>query len=296
MKRLTTCLAGICIIFLHAQITLAQAKENLAVYVWDFTDRMLEKNALTGEFTHEFETALSQNDRYRVLERREIGRLISQAENEKKIATITDLSSSTIDILRAQKADMVIFGEVYDDVNSGQVSVTVTFEDFTGQKKLIKSILIPRGVINDAATRASAMGNLVSEIIAKTATVQKKEMLGLIFEIQKCAKTDKAVSIEFLVTNNQDDREVTIDGSCNVTSWLFDDAGNQTTARTVRIANRTDCSVRYTLISGLPTKCQMYFDGVSSKAKSISRLDINYSDSVDNGRHTLTFRNLELVQ
>jgi hypothetical protein len=135
-----------------------------AVYVWDFADRAMNKSALTDKFTHDFEEALGACGKYRVVERRQLEELIPQAEHEKKITSANDFSPATVNSLKLQKAEMIVLGEVYDDVDSGQVDITVTFEDFTGQKRLEKDVLMSRGLVNDAPSRRAIMKNLVDDL------------------------------------------------------------------------------------------------------------------------------------
>jgi|GEM_PF-4590467 hypothetical protein len=156
---------------------LATDQQRQMVYVWDFTDRTsLQRTELTDNFTHDFEEALSSCDNYQVLERRRVDRLLEHAKNEQ---STTQLSPTNASILKLQGAQMVVFGEVFDDKESGQLKVSVTFEDFPGNKKLIKSVLIQRGLINDAVSRMSAMQNLVKKICdQKPDTVDSRDKGG----------------------------------------------------------------------------------------------------------------------
>jgi uncharacterized protein YcfJ len=297
MKRLSSLLPAILALFCGTFAVFGQGKNLPAVYVWDFTDRTLQKTEQTANFTHDFEVALMQfgGSNYRVIERRQLDRLQGHAENEAKIASMAQLSPEAVATLKTQKAEQVIFGEVYDDVSSGQVSITVTFEDFSGQKKLIKSTLMARGMVNDASSRASAMEKLVKEIAARQVSVNKKESDGFLFEIVKCSQSDKVVTVDFIVTNNQDDRKIRMDASSGGTSRLFDDAGNEIAADRVKLANKSDGSyVNHLMVSGLPTKCQFIFDGDSGKANTIARLEINYVDQEIGKDFRLIFRNIAL--
>ena len=242
MKNIRLLLPTIIALFCGTFAAFGQGKTLPAVYVWDFADRTLQKTELTANFTHDFEAALLQfgGSNYRVIERRQFDRLQGQADNEAKIASMAQLSPATIEALKTQKAEQVIFGEVYDDVSSGQVSITVTFEDFSGQKKLIKSTLMTKGLVNDASTRAAAMEKLVKEIAARQVSVNKKDSDDFLFEIVKCTQSDKVVTVNFIVTNNQDnDRNIQLDANWNPVSRLFDDAGNEITSDMVKLANKS---------------------------------------------------------
>jgi hypothetical protein len=297
MKRFSLLIQTIITLLCGAVAVFGQGKSLPAVYVWDFADEARNKTELSAKFTRDFETALLQfgGGNYRVIERRDLDRLQGQADNEAKIASIAQLPAATVEALKLQKAEQVIFGEVYDDVSSGQVRITVTFEDFSGQKKLIKSTLMTKGLVNDATSRASAMEKLVKDIAARQVSVNKKESDGFLFEIVKCSQSDKVVTVDFIVTNNQDDRKILLLAQNGEKSRLFDDSGNEIIADMVKLANKSSGgSIEHLMVSGLPTKCQFIFDGVSPKAASIARMEISYEDMEIGKDFRLIFRNIEL--
>ncbi len=133
------------------------------VYVWDFATRDLKKDHLTAKFTHDFELALVQygQSRFRVLERRNLAGLIAQRDNERAVHDVLGISASTLRNLKARAADLVIFGEVFDDFDSGEIVVTVTFQAFDGAKTAMASTKLSRGLVNDATSRMGAMKRLV---------------------------------------------------------------------------------------------------------------------------------------
>ena len=67
--------------------------------------------------------------------------------------------------MKITKAAMVVFGEVYDDTASGEVIVTVTFEDFTGEKRYMEAVQMRRGLRDDTDSRRSKMKELVGNLI-----------------------------------------------------------------------------------------------------------------------------------
>jgi len=145
----------------------AAAKKEQSAYVWDFTTRYSQKNKMTSKFTHDFETAFVQFGCYKILERRNYGRLIAQIDNEKAISEISRISTDTLDNLKGIQANIVIFGEVFDDIDSGEIKITVTFQAFDGTKILMKSIRISRGKAGDAESREKAMKELTDKICLK---------------------------------------------------------------------------------------------------------------------------------
>jgi hypothetical protein len=132
------------------------------VYVWDFNTRdSLEKTDLPNKLTYEFEEALFNCKGFQVLERRRMDRLIDHAKNERSVSQVSSNDLATLTIRGAQ---LIAFGDVFDDRESGQVKVTVTLENFEGEKKMIVSALMQRGLVNDAASRTKAMKSLVEEL------------------------------------------------------------------------------------------------------------------------------------
>ncbi|HXG01253.1 MAG TPA: hypothetical protein VNL69_10705 [Bacteroidota bacterium] len=139
------------------------AKNSVRCYVWDFAMRNGTRNELTRQLTVEFEEKLTQGGACTVLERRNFSRFIAQKDNERAILRLDGVSQATVDTLKSMDANTVVFGEVYDDVNSGSYKVTVTFQNFDNAKR-VWSVRIPRGIINDAGSREKAMGDLVRMI------------------------------------------------------------------------------------------------------------------------------------
>lgn len=140
--------------------------DGVTVYVWDFTRRNAGKDAITSKFTHDFEVALMRHGkaRYSVLERRDISRLIAQIDNQRAIDDILQISPESRTSLNARRATTVFFGVVFDDIASGQFSVTVTLQLFDGTKLLVEDVFMPRGRIQDAASRREAMTRLVEKL------------------------------------------------------------------------------------------------------------------------------------
>ena len=139
-----------------------QSQSNVAV--WGFKTRNGKENQTTKNLTLEFEEALAQSINYNVLERRNSDQLLAVINTEKSIKTVQQLSSNSVEALKKLSLDEIIFGEVYDDISSGDISVTITFEKLNGQKLVIKSILMRRGLIFDQRSRRSKMLQLVQSL------------------------------------------------------------------------------------------------------------------------------------
>ena len=290
------------------------------VVVWDFATRDGEKNKTTESLTYEFEEALSQNCTYTVLERRKLDRLQAVIENEKALQDVGQLTATGSTELKRLGAGMVVFGEMFDDVESGEVIVTVTFQDFKGKKILIKSGSIRRGLLRDSASRRERMTALAGDICRTTKTtatpsgktrVQKNDF---IFDLEKCALSDRTVLCEFLVTNNGEDRKLFIILNAHygvgirqmrvpaeTYSLLYDEFNSVAAAARAQISNASinasdSAFVEAMLISGRPAEASLRFEGLSSKATTVTRLDITCVDGESGEIFVATFRNLPLAR
>jgi hypothetical protein len=145
-----------------------------AVYVWDFTAESQENPTVLRALTSDFETALIQCGRYTVLERRDINKLLTQVTNERKVTHLGQIPEADQGVLKLHRADMVVLGEVLVDTNSAQCEVTVTFEDFAGQKRAKRRTLFDRDLLTNALSRTSQMSRLVDE--ASTALAKPPSM------------------------------------------------------------------------------------------------------------------------
>jgi hypothetical protein len=288
--------------------------------VWDFATRDGEKNKTTESLTYEFEEALSQNCTYSVLERRKLDRLQTVIENEKALQDIGQLTATGSTELKRLGAAVVVFGEMFDDVESGEVIVTVTFQDFKGKKILIKSASIRRGLLRDATSRRERMTALAGEICKNTKPSASSGKSGrvqennFIFDLEKCSLTDRTVLCRFLVTNNGEDRKLFIVLNGRNGGWadktyfkpdtfslLYDDFNNEAKPSRVQISNASmdatdQPAVGAMLIAGRPAEASLRFEGLSSKATTVTRLDITCVDGESGEIFVATLKNLPLVK
>ena len=140
------------------------------VYVWDFVDNKGQQTDLTDRLTSEFEVALNQAKCYQVLERRRFNKVLAHIKNEKAIANLDGISKeSQGEIKKITNAQIVVFGQVDDDIASGEYKISVTFQNLDSSKE-VKSIRIRRGRIQDSESRENAMKELVKEICGNNAS------------------------------------------------------------------------------------------------------------------------------
>ncbi|NNE76665.1 MAG: hypothetical protein HKN31_06280 [Pricia sp.] len=150
------------------------------VYVWDFTVSNGSIKEIGAMLTNDFETELINSGLYTVLERRRYNRVLAHQDLEKKIADIQNVPSASMDSLRANRAEVVIFGEVKDDIESGVYEVTVTFQNLNEVILRKGSVLIGRGLIRDNQTRKQFMKDLVDVVHAKELMAAKREQYNII--------------------------------------------------------------------------------------------------------------------
>ena len=159
---------------------LTPSKNDSIVYVWDFgvSDSSIKEIAIM--LTNDFETELINSGLYTVLERRRYNRVLAHQNLESKIADMKNMPPSAIDTLKANRAGVVIFGEVKDDIDSGVYEVTVTFQNLNEVILRKGSILIGRGLIRDNQTRKKFMKDLVDVVHAKELMAAKREQYNII--------------------------------------------------------------------------------------------------------------------
>lgn len=128
------------ILIVVTQLTPAvHAQKNIKtnVYVWDFktTDDGIKKFA--EKFTDDFETELIKLDKYTVLQRRNHSLVLVHQDMENKISNVKNLSSETVNKLKTIRAEIVVFGELLEDEDSGiyEVIVFSEFKQWRNPKK-----------------------------------------------------------------------------------------------------------------------------------------------------------------
>lgn len=134
------------------------------VVVWNFAMRDGERNNITESLTRDFEEALVQRCAYDVLERRDRDRLQTVIRNEKALQDIGQISAHGTTELKGLGATRIAFGDVFDDVDSGEVIVTVTIQDFEGKKVLMESTTLRRGLLHDSASRRERVAVLARKL------------------------------------------------------------------------------------------------------------------------------------
>lgn len=169
---------------IHASV-LPDINNDSVVYVWDFSVNDPSIKEFGKMLTDDFETELINSGLYTVLERRRFNRLQSHVNLESRIANVQSLSTTSLDSLKAVQAGAVFFGEVYDDIQGGEVKISVTLQNLNGQNLRKGDIAIKRSRIDDPETRKSAMKSLMAVLHGKEAMAAKKEQYELISAVLK---------------------------------------------------------------------------------------------------------------
>jgi hypothetical protein len=104
------------------------------------------------------------------------------------------------------------------------------------------------------------------------------------YSLQQCSKSGSTVVCDLVITNNEKDRRLVF-GDYN--SILFDDMGNQARVKSVSIANQSGMYFAdTTMVSGVPIKARIGFEGISTQATKISLMTILCSTRELNGYYT----------
>lgn len=247
------------------------------VVVWDFATRDGRKTDTTASLTYEFEEALAQDRTYTVLERRNLARLQAVIENEKALKDIGQISPAGSSALKKLGVSVVAFGEMFDDVDSGDVSITVTFQEFTGKKLLIKSVLMRRGLLRDATSRRERMSALVQAITGATARlpqatpqpVTSAKEQGFSFDVVGCRDEGSSIRCDVVVTNQRADRWIWMSSGRDHGTYIVDTAGNRCSAG--------DSTFTWgTLAEGVPMRMTFEFQRCPRNVTHLAYLEVGF--------------------
>jgi len=152
------------IIFFGECLAIRATTDNDSVYVWHFSNENNQKDKLLAEkLTSSFETELVSEGCFTVLQRRDISKLIEHAKQEKAISRIDDISASNQEVLQSKKADMVVFGQLYDGENN--LKVSVKFIDINNREiRYTGKIYIQKNSLNNLESTDEEIKKLVKQI------------------------------------------------------------------------------------------------------------------------------------
>lgn len=286
--------------------TSAQSQAELCknCYIWEFTNEDGGRDDITKTLSNDFEDVLSQKEQCSILQRSKYASLYQQIKNEKAISSLSN-ASSTVRTELIKRAKNVVFGEVKKDYQ-GNISLRVSFEELqTTEIKSNTIFLIGEDAYNFDKRRKKISGFIDSflglakptqrESITNPLPVQPpivKEFGDWKIILTSCAKKGSNILCGFIFESKFRDRQLYLDNNGN--SYLYDDTGEEYRSR-----GRTLTGGRNPrrLIANIPTKGEVVFENISTKASKISLLELYITgDDIKGSDTKLQFRNVAISQ
>lgn len=307
MFKLKTIVQGIILFLCLLYIKSAKSQSNLCTncYIWEFTNEDGGRDDVTKTLSNDFEDILSQKEQCSVLQRSKYAALYAQIKSERAISSVNNASSiARTEIIK--RAKNVIFGKVNRDYQ-GNISLRISFEDL--QTTQIKSNTI--FLIGDNAYNIEKRRNVISsfiesflglkestpEINDRTITNPPSVKPPIIKEfgdwkvtLTACTRKGNKIVCSFIFESRFRDRKLYLDNNGN--SYLYDDTGEEYRSRG---RNLTGGRNPRRLIANIPTKGEVFFENISTKASKITLLELYISgDAIQDNK--LQFRNVAISQ
>ncbi len=272
------------------------AAQETTVYVWEFFTRDNKNNDLTKAFTEDFESALVDAKCYTVLNRRNYASLVAQQDMEKEIRSVDDVSEETKSEFRTKAARQFIFGEIFDDVESGEIRITVTFQAFNGSIITRKHVSLARGLRLDANSRIETMKALAKKLCRKPARAPAEypishEIDGFTVILKECRFAGGKVTMLFDFISIYGDEKVRLAAGSQI---AYDDAGNKHISPSVKIASQKSNNLERLFVIDVAVPVEVHWKNVPGRAVMISRYDLKVE--INGNEQQLTYRNLPLLK
>lgn len=213
-------------------------------------------------------TRLYQTKKFKVIERQMLNKIV----NEQKLSLTGMIDQSTAQQLgKLLGVDAIASGTVTDlgktlDINARLIN-TQTAEIFAvASVEIIKDEAV-RKLMEESEDPPNADKPTTR---ADPKTTLKMDAQFFTFEVVQCRLSGTTVICDLLITNNDVERTLTLSSDGSV---LFDDLGNSYKGGETRIANSSRESV---LVTRVPTKARIVFDGVSSQAVRCPLLTLSF--------------------
>jgi len=262
-------------------------------------------NRLTKSLQDKLVTAMASKG-MQVVERDQLERVLK--EQKLGYSGLVN-SSSAKKIGQLLGADGMMLGTVNDMGNSITINArlvdletgkTVRAAEVELPKTPMIASLLAKKVAGDPFGRGAAPASGTTAIVNASGAAKKdrksagkpivQEVDGFTFALQKCKKTGANVVCDFIVTNNDNDRNLQINNASN----LFDNFGNKYNADQIQLANchnTYSCTMR--LIQSIPTRAVLSFSEVSSDATNAALLEIKFWTSK---WFSVQFRNISFTK
>lgn len=298
------CCATLGVVPIHAQETLEQRLDSLARKISDnltenqkHTIAVVEFSDLKGNVTNfgrflseELITRLYQTKKFKVIERQQLNKII--AEQKLSLTGVVDPASAQ-KLGRVLGVDSIVFGSVSDLVKTLRINArligTETGEVFAAASiEIVKDDAVASLMGDGTTPNTSGRPGPTSSPTPKAQRSWRIDSHFFTFDLQRCRLSGTSVLCEFIVTNNDRDRRLGINNT-----KMFDDFGNEAEARNFQIADKTGTyGTDAALISGIPVRARMNFDGVSPQATRMTLFHLHWY--TQEGDFEIEYRNIPL--
>jgi TolB-like protein len=260
------------------------------IAVVEFTDLKGEVSDLERFLSEELITGLYQTRKFKVIERQLLNKIIA----EQKLSLTGPIDPASAKRLgKLLGVDAIVSGTVADlgdklRINARLISAE-TGEVFAAASTTVFKDSSVTALIGKGRTPSLDGGAKSQEKQQQPAKTQKVDTKFFTFELLRCRLSGASVICELQITNNDRDRDLMLgDGS-----GIFDDHGNQSNARLLRVANSEDSwRARSLLVSGVATPTRLTFEDVSAQATRITLLELH---CYENDWFAVQFRNICLT-
>lgn len=264
-------------------------------YVWLFSATGNEAENLANMVTKEFEEALGKAGCLPIVERRNYPDLESHQRQEKRIAGADLSPREKKELFSTTKANAVVFGEITDDIQGGQLKVAVTLETLTGVRLVDTSVRFTRGKRFDAEERERQMAELASVVCRKFARngsgsnnssgsglgsdsgdggngslggMDVKKAQGYEFTLQGCSVSGSDIDCWITVRDTLQGRKLTVMGRSRLVDQKLADH------YPVLLESDGSSGGSQFLWVKVPGKFGLRFKGLGEYVQEISRLDV----------------------
>ncbi|HMG75025.1 MAG TPA: FlgO family outer membrane protein [Pyrinomonadaceae bacterium] len=285
--------------------TLEQRLDSLARKISDnltenqkHTIAVVEFSDLKGNVTNfgrflseELITRLYLTKKFKVIERQQLNKII--AEQKLSLTGVVDPASAQ-KLGRVLGVDSIVFGSVSDLVKTLRINArligTETGEVFAAASiEILKDEAVSSLMGDSGATGSPPRPGPSPTPAPKSQRSWRIDSHFFTFDLHGCRLSGTSVMCEFMITNTDKDRRLGIDGN----TAMFDDFGNEARPRAIRIADKTGSDIADApLISGVPTRARIAFEGVSPDATKMTLFHLDLFG--DAGNFSIEYRNIPL--
>lgn len=242
-----------------------------------------------GRFlSEELITRLYQTKKFKVIERQQLNKIVA----EQKLTLTGMIDPATAQKLgRVLAVDSIVFASLSDLVKTVKINARLISAE-TGEVFAAAAIEIEKDTVIEGLMGENLAGPTPSPSPSRSPRAPRTwriESHRFTFDLQRCRLSGTSVLCEFTITNNDRDRRLKIDSDTR----MFDDFGNEAEARNFQIADKTGTySVTAALITGVPVKARMTFEGISVQATRMTLFHLRFW--TDEGQFEIEYRNIPL--